>query len=1021
MLYQALVGCAPFEGSASQVLASKMAFAPIAPRDLVADVPRDLDALCCELLLRDPAARPSGAEVLRRVRAERELPLEPARAALSGAPLVGREGAIGALRAALDDARAGRGVTARVHGLSGIGKSAVVQRFLDEVVARGDAIALRGRAYERESVPFKAFDAVIDALSRHLRGLREGDVAALLPSDVWALARLFPVLRRVTAIDAAVEPAIAGADLGYVRRRAFAALRELVARIAARRPLVIYIDDLQWGDTDSAALILEMVRPPDPPPLLLIVTHQEEARETSAVLRELHAKWPARAELRDVAVGPLSLDDARRLASTLLRQADDSIADAIARESGGSPFLVEELARSVAAAPRAIASGAGTLERMLRDRLSAIAEPTRRLLEIVAVAARPLDAQIAGASAALRDGLDDAIAMLRAARFVRTGLRDGREVIETVHDRIRGALVAQIAPPALRDHHRRLARTLEALPATDPEALASHFLGAGEVASAAHYAEVAAEHATRKLAFAQAARLYTWGLEIAGASTSAPLADVRRLRVRRAEALKLAGRGAEAARAYLEGADGAAPLERIDLEREAADQLITSGHLDEGVASMRRVLAAVGLRMPASPLEALVRIAIYRALLWLTGPLRERDAAEVLPMDRARIEVCASVAMGLSLVDAIQGMSMQALHMLLAIRAGDRMHVVRALSLEAAHASARGGPAGEARSRALDASAAAIASRTSEPEARLYIEGMRGVRLFLGGRWKEAREQCDVGLARAIPDDRTGWRNNAQLVTVWSLCSLGELAELRRRVPALVADAENRGDLHAAVNLRLGFTNLVWLAEDDVDEARRQVESSMASWSHRGFSVQHFRALVAETNVDLYAGEGARAYERVTARWSPLERSLLLRVQLIRGDAHFLRGRCALASVDASNRDARLREAARSAQALEREGMTWTAPMAHLLRACIANARGDRDTCARSLRLAADTADAADMAMHAAIARRRLGETLASDSPEAETLRARADAWAAAQGVRSPGRLASMLAPFAGVASPPKR
>ena len=1017
MLYQALVGCPPFEGSASQVLAAKMAFAPIPPRELLADVPADLDALCCDLLQRDPTARPSGGEVLRRAQAgaARDAAFDLMSAAPARAALVGREEALRALRAALEEVRGERGVTVRVHGLSGMGKSALVQRFLEEVARSGDAITLRGRAYERESVPYKAFDSVIDALSRYLRRLSEEELQAVLPAEVWALARLFPVLRRVAAIDASEEPAVA--DLGYMRRRAFAALRELFARLGALHPVVVYIDDLQWGDVDSAALILEIVRPPSPPPILIVTAYQEEA-QSSAVLRELLARWPARAELCDVPVGPLAVDDARRLASTLLARreggppddAEGAIAASIARESGGSPFLVEELARSVSVAPRVEPrdgpreAGAGTLERMLRDRLASVPEPARRLLEIVAVAARPLDVSIAGASAALHTGLDDSVAALRAARFVRTGLRDGREVVETVHDRIRGALVAQLSPAVLREHHRRLSRTLEALPATDPEALALHFLGAGETASAARYAELAAEHAIRKLAFAQAARLYTWTLEIA------PAPDVRRLRVRRAEALKLAGRGAEAAHAYMEAAEGATALERIDLEREAADQLITSGHLDEGVLAMRRVLAAVGLAMATTPLGAVVRLLVYRVLFWLyRARARERDAAEVRPEDRARIDVCASVAMGLSLVDAIQGMSMQAQHLLLATRLGDRLQLVRALTLEAAHAAALGGQ-NDARASALAEATCRIASRTGAPEARFYVEGMRGIRLFLSGRWKEAREQCDVAVVQAIPDDRTGWRNNVQLVTVWSLCSLGELAELGRRVPALVADAESRGDLHAAVNLRLGFTNLVWLAADDVDEARRQVESGMASWSRRSFSVQHFRALVAETNVDLYAGLAPRAYERVASRWRALERSFLLRVQLVRGDAYFLRARCALAAGGDANGRARIAEATRAAARLERERMPWTAPLAHLVRACIARARGDDAATERELRAAAARADAADMAMHAAVARYRLGALVGGD--EGRALSARAAAWASAEGVRSPERLAAMVAPW---------
>jgi hypothetical protein len=264
-------------------------------------------------------------------------------------------------------------------------------------------------------------------------------------------------------------------------------------------------------------------------------------------------------------------------------------------------------------------------------------------------------------------------------------LRDGREVVETIHDRIRDVLVAELPANTVRAHHRRLARILEGLPAVDPEALALHFLGAGEKESAARHAERAAEHAVTKLAFEQAARLYALAVDIALDSPSRSPSDLRRLRARRAEALKLAGRALDAASAYLEAVPGASPLERVDLEREAAEQLITSGHIDEGIEVMRRVLDAVGMRMPGSPLGALLWIVFYRVWLGLLRHrFRERDPSEVRAEDRARIDVCHAVAMGLSLVDAIYGECMQARHMVLALGAGDRMRVVRALDRERA-------------------------------------------------------------------------------------------------------------------------------------------------------------------------------------------------------------------------------------------------------------------------------------------------------------------------------------------------
>src|ERR1019366_6074949 len=124
-----------------------------------------------------------------------------------------------------------------------MGKSAVAQHFVDRLVERGEALVLRGRAYERESIPYKAVDGVIDALSRHLVHLEEQGETIELPADIGALARVFPVLRRSARICDLVEEAVV--DPNLVRRRAFSALRELLGTLAARQPLVVYVDDVQ--------------------------------------------------------------------------------------------------------------------------------------------------------------------------------------------------------------------------------------------------------------------------------------------------------------------------------------------------------------------------------------------------------------------------------------------------------------------------------------------------------------------------------------------------------------------------------------------------------------------------------------------------------------------------------------------------------------------------------------------------------------------------------------------------------
>ena len=336
ILYEALVGAPPFVGSDVQILTLKNTVEPPPPSSLARDVPPDIDALCCALLRIDPATRPNGLEILARLQtatgSQAEVALRP-----SVTTLTGREAPFRSLHEAFQATLKGQPVTLRVSGASGVGKSVLVQHFLDELVRSGEAAVLRGRAYERESVPFKAVDSAIDALSRYLIHLEEQNKSVELPSDIAALARVFPVLRRVPSIGEIEEGAVSDPQL--FRRDAFAALRDLFRSLARLRPLVVYIEDAHWGDADSAALLIELLREPNAPPLLLIMTCRESEAETSAFLMQLRDHWPKRSEIRDLIIGPLAPEDGQRLALALLGSSDDLArrrALAVARESVAS-------------------------------------------------------------------------------------------------------------------------------------------------------------------------------------------------------------------------------------------------------------------------------------------------------------------------------------------------------------------------------------------------------------------------------------------------------------------------------------------------------------------------------------------------------------------------------------------------------------------------------------------------------------------------------------------------------------
>jgi hypothetical protein len=227
----------------------------------------------------------------------------------------------------------------------------------------------------------------------------------------------------------------------------------------------------------------------------------------------------------------------------------------------------------------------------------------------------------------------------------------------------------------------------------------------------------------------------------------------------------------------------------------------------------------------------------------------------------------------------------------------------------------------------------------------------------------------------------------------------------------LLADAEQRGDLFMSVLLRVSHPNVLWLAADDPDGARAQISEAKAKWPRGKFLIQDWQVMRSEAEIDLYAGLGAKAYERLLRDESALRKSLLLRVQYMRALTAFARARAAIASIESApgERATRLAEAQRRARELERERMAWTAPLAALIMAAAANASGDPDSAGALLRRGIDLAQSADMTLHAAAARYQLGRLLGG-SRGGELLQS-AEAAMRTQAIKVPERFAAMMVP----------
>jgi hypothetical protein len=906
---------------------------------------------------------------------------------------------------------------ALVHGPSGIGKTALIEQFLLGLDP-ATTLVLKGRCRERESVAYKSIDPLVDDLATALNELTAAEMHALGAQEIADLTILFPALRSVTHLASSAQRVETTSEPGLLRLRAIAAFRALLAALSARATLVVWIDDLQWSDAESALLLAPLLGGPRPVPLLFIGSFRDATEKGGPLLTALSSDGSTSDSVPlDLPLGTLSDEAAHRLAFELL---DGTDADAarltsdIVREGAGHPLFIVELAHAAVNGTSADHQGPSTLRDLVCDRVRSLPPEVRQVLEVVAVAGMPTSRLLLRQIRALSAPVDDAIDVLRAHRLARTYGLKADDPVDIHHDRIREIVLQTIAKEDCQQLHRTVAHALEAMPASKPDMLAVHYEAAGDFEQAGRNWIAAGKQAADALAFRHAADLYEKGQRLASLDGT----EGRALRVERARMLAFAGKGKDAADAYQAAAAEADDDFRLEYRRLAAEQLLLSGHVEPGLAAIEGVLAQVGMRKPRRTRGVFLSIAVGRLLVRARG-LRHpgRLQGEITRADAERLDAAWTLACSLSLIDPISGVDFQNRHLLLALRSGEPKRLLRALTLEASYA-AMPGIGSERRTSDVLALADALARQSDDPAAVSLLYLARGISAYLQGRSNDSLKECEEALA-LLSTRCAGavWETmSAQRFVIASLFFLGKFRRLAAFVPPLLAEAEGTGNLYATTCFRSAYGSVAWLTKDAVQDARHQLDRARHEWRDTGFHLAHYNLLIGDCYVDLYTGDPERARARLLERWSELAHARLLRVGVLRAQLWQLLAGSTVAAARNRLRGGRKSEAhallsdARGTIRKLRGAPARRAPaMASLLEAAVELADGDEKSARAHLTTSSRAFEEQGMRLFAAAAHVRLGELTpggAGSSFVESGLAAFRD-----EGVACPTRMIEMLGP----------
>jgi serine/threonine protein kinase len=1028
ILYELVAGQGPFAGTVLSRQYSKAA--GVLPRPILRGSSDDeLAQLAMDLLAPDPASRPDARTVLRRLAGDGDAPsVSPTFGASAPGELIGRQTDLAALNRALGRLiLEKRAVAVLVEGPSGIGKSTLLRRFVADVQRRDKtALVLTSRCNPQETVPFKALDAAMDALAEHASKV-DGTSASLGPFDpalAHAALRLFPVLQSVSvlAAHAAHETLPDEVDM---RAQGFLALRELFGRIAARGPLVLWIDDVQWDDADSVALLDALLRGRDAPPILLLLSMRTESRE-SGIVQRLEEPRPL-VDVERLRLGPLGKREVAKLAANFLGEGDTRIAGVVS-QSEGNPFLACELARYVAAGPPDSALGGATpnVVSLVAARLRELSFAERALLDVASLAVRPLTTARVIEAARLMADANTAVLALRDAFLVRQGSSSAGETIAPYHDKIAEATQRLMSPDARSAVHRSLAETIERHAPNDADALCVHWEGAGDSARAAACAYRAAEHAASTLAFDRAAELYEKAILLGFAGVEKAL-----LLERAGAAHANHGRAPVAARRYLDassalGDDVRSPRVRR-LKRLAAEQYVESGYVRRGWEVMRSVLDAAGIKQPSSPARATVS-ALRRRLRFLARRI-DIDAIgdrRIPESERPRLEILWTASTSMSMVNVTLSDAFRTQHLERILDVGDASSIARALAYEVALEAHVGGAFFDWHAARLLEHARRLVERTRDPYDAAWLQLGIANQAYCAGRFADAVVACRES-ERILHAHCSGvaWElTTIAAFLLTSLAMLGDLRALRESAERFTLDAERRGDLFGIAEGYSGECVLAWWSMGSGDDALARASKAVARqggdaerWPEKTYRRGQLTELMAAVHLGLLAGDPWPAWRMMQEHWDGLKSAMIPNLQFYRSWLRHGRARVAIAAAerfgdtdrgnrDGWTRDRLLADARDMHRAMVKDKRPFGPPWSALIGGALAFAGGDRVAAQRSLEDAMAGFERAGMALYREAARYRLGELASRTS-----LRDEADAWLRGQGVPDPRALVDALAP----------
>jgi DNA-binding SARP family transcriptional activator len=386
-----------------------------------------------------------------------------------GSPFVNRVSELESLSGAWTQVINQEGQAIFIAGEAGVGKTRLIREF-ELYGAQEDAISMSCRCFELEgSMPFQP---ITEAIRDGLPSLMDEQLHTM-PSS--ALSEIISLIPSLAGLFPEIQPHSPLASPDEERRRMFENIRTFFSEVAKHRPLILFVDDLQWADESTLGFVHYLIRHLPGERILLLGAYREEEIHDLHPLRELIDHFTKEKAILSIALKPLANEHSAELVAGILNsELSETLHQNIVSASHGIPFYVEEIVKSSieSGVLKQDESGAwdsessriatdsipSSIEALVKTRLRRLSMAGRQVLELLSVSTQGVSAKI------LRETMlggeshfFESVEEISRSRFI----DDDSSIYRFRHDLLRQVVYHDLIAEKRRHLHSQLADSME--------------------------------------------------------------------------------------------------------------------------------------------------------------------------------------------------------------------------------------------------------------------------------------------------------------------------------------------------------------------------------------------------------------------------------------------------------------------------------------------------------------------------------------------------------------------------------